>query len=115
MERIEKDKMLKRMIVMAIFVSLTAGFSLQKLYGQNGFQPKMEVTGLVSKYPLTRDGNDSMGKNEPMVLARVEFENGAIYSDGRYTTNEGLITESEYLNIYRVLVQRRINNLAKVG
>lgn len=95
MVQTEENKIMQKVLMTAVFVSFVAGVSIGTLYGQDVFQPKMEVTGLTAIYPLSSDGNDILGKSKPMELKRTEFENGAIYSDGRYAVNEG----NTYFNV----------------
>ncbi len=69
------------LLLMVVFIS--TGFAL---CAQNS---------LMASYPLTENGNDTTGQNDPMQLRNVVFENGGVYSNGIYYGND--TTGSEIL------------------
>jgi len=45
-------------------------------------------SSLLASYPLTENGIDTSGQNDPMLLKNVVFENGGVYSNGIYSGND---------------------------
>ncbi len=45
-------------------------------------------SSLLANYPLTKNGIDTSGQNDPMLLKNIVFENGGVYSNGIYSGND---------------------------
>jgi len=80
-----------------------------------------DAQSLMANYPLTQNGNDTTGQNDPMMLNNVVFENGGVYSNGIYygddTTGSEILTPPfpvfDYNN-FTVLVDFYIDSYKEV-
>lgn len=52
--------------------------------GQNALGQSPHHAGLIAHYPLSSDGNDITGNEEPMTLTNTPFQEGGIYCNGIY-------------------------------